>query len=373
MVASRLIERLDRGLVDATDPLQREYLKAERAGALARLGLLADARFALQGLRTQNQRHRDALLSAWIHLVDGQVEHFDTVARSAADKFARALADAEAAGDAPMQALASAWLAMTAFNASDLPALTRHVGRTLRLAEPEQHAARARVGLVLADAYRFAGDDAASQTWYLRARAHASADGDSSMISVLLYNLATHRAGHIALADAFGRADAEQARKALLEVESTANYDWGTGVASLSAMVPVNRAQLLVALARYEEASRLFDDHLERAAAEGMSHRAARLLADRAWCHVKTGRVAQALADARAAETTAAAQQDPDDRAAAFARLAAIHRHGGRDAAAAQLQAQADEALALHHAEQARLRRALDEALAALDEPAGVA
>ena len=42
----------------------------------------------------------------------------------------------------------------------------------------------------------------------------------------------------------------EQARKALLEAESTANYDWGMGVASLSAMVPVIRAQLLVVLGR---------------------------------------------------------------------------------------------------------------------------
>lgn len=367
MVASRLIERLDGAITGAAEPLQREYFKAERAGALARLGLLPDARFALQGLRTQNQRHKDPLLAAWICLVEGQIDHFDTIAPQAQDKFRRALEGARAAGNVPMQALASAWLATCAFNASDWTAVCDCVAEALRLAEPDQHAARARAGLVLADAYRCSGDDAASQTWYLRARAHASADGDSSMVSVMLHNISTMRSGQIALADAFGRADVEQARKALLEAESTANYDWGMGVASLSAMVPVIRAQLLVVLGRFEEAARLFDDHLDRARKEGMAHRGARLLADRAWCHVRAGRVSQALADAKAAEAGAGDQPDADDRAAAFARLARIHRHGGRDSVADLLQARADEALAEHEAEQARTRELLDRTLAALD------
>ncbi len=367
-MASRLIERLDGAIAQATEPLQREYLKAERAGAMARLGLLPDARFALTGLRTQNQRHKDPLLAAWIHLVDGQIDHFEAIAPRAVEKFARALEQAESIGHAPMQALASAWLANCAFNASDLPALTRHVTHALSLAEPDQHAALARVGLVLADAYRCSGDDARSQTWYLRARAHASADGDSSMISVMLHNISAMRSGQIALDDAFGRADAELARKALLEAESTANYDWGTGVASLSAMVPVIRAQLLVALGRYDDAARLFEDHLDRARLEGMGHRGPRLLADRAWCHVRLGHVAQALADAKAAETGAADQPDADDRAATLARLARIHRHGGRDGVADALQVRAEAALAEHLADQARMRDALDRTLAALEK-----
>jgi tetratricopeptide (TPR) repeat protein len=365
-MASRLIERLDRAIGTETDPLQRECLKAERASALARLGLLADARFALAGLRTQNQRHRDPRLAAWIQMVDGTIDHFDSIAPTAVEKFQRAFELAASVPHLPMQALASAWLANCSFNASDLPGLRRHVAAALSLAEADHHAARARVGLVLADAYRCAGDDANSQIWYLRSRAHASADGDSSMISVMLHNISTMRSGQIALDDAFGRADAEQARKALLEAESTANYDWGMGVASLSAMVPVIRAQLLVVLGRFDEAVLLFNAHLDRASSEGMSRREPRLLADRAWCHVRLGHVAEALADARAAEAGVPTQQDPDDRAAAYARLAMIHRHGGRDAVADTLQARADDALADHLAGQAATRRALDDTLAAL-------
>jgi tetratricopeptide (TPR) repeat protein len=367
VVASRLVERLDGAITGSTEPLRREYLKAERAGALARLGLLADARFALSGLRSQNQRHRDPLLAAWIHLVEGQIDHFDTIAPQACEKFQRAFDAAAAIGHAPMQALASAWLANCAFNASDLPALTRHVTHALSLSEPEQHAALARVSLVLADAYRCAGDDTSSQTWYLRSRAHASADGDSSMISVMLHNISSMRSGQIALADAFGRANVDQARKALLEAESTANYDWGTGVASLSAFVPVIRAQFLAVLGRFDEAARLFNEHLDRASQEGMAHREPRLLADRAWCHVRLGQVAQALADTAAAEAGAASQRDADDRAATYARLARIHRHGGQGDIADALQQRADEALAEHEADQAHTRAALDGTLSNLD------
>lgn len=366
-MSSRLIERLDGAIARAAGPLEREYLKAERAGALARLGLLADARFSLQGLRTQNLRHKDPLLGAWIGVVEGQIGHFECIAPQAVEKFQRAFELAAEAGDTPMQALASAWLANCAFNAADIPATSRHVRTTLTLAEPDQHAALARVGLVLADAYRFCGDDNASQTWYLRARAHASADGDSSMISVMLHNIASMRSGQIALADAFGRGDAEQARKALLEAESTANYDWGTGVASLSTLVPVIRAQFLVVLERFDEAARLFDDHMERVRKEGMAHRQARLLAERAWCHVRLGHVAEGLADTRAAEAHAAEQRDADDRATTYARLARIHRHGGRDGVADQLQARADAALAEHEADQAAIRRILDETLSGLE------
>jgi len=368
MVATRLIERLDAAIGAAAEPLQREYLKAERAGAIARLGLLSDARFTLAGLRAQNSRHKDTLLSAWISLVEGQIEHFDTVAPKAVNKFQSALELAETAGNAPMQALASAWLATCAFNADDVPAIARHVAAALKLAAPDDHAARARVGLVLADTYRCGGDDVKSQTWYLRARAHASADGDSSTISAMLHNISAMRASQIALADAFGRADLDLARKALLEAESTANYDWGTGVASLSTMVPVTRAQLLVTLSRFEEAVCLFDEHIDRARREGMARRGARLLADRAWCHVRLGRVAQALADTRAAEAGVKGQRDADDRAAAYARLARIHRHGGRDKTADALQAKADTALAEHEAAQASWCQVLDETLAGVGQ-----
>lgn len=364
MVPLRLIERLDGAIAAATQPLQREYLKAERACALARLGLFADARFAHGGLRTQNQRHKDPLLTAWIYMLEAQIEQYETFSIDGIEgKFRRVFDAAKAIDDAPMQALAAAWLANCAINAADLPALAGHLRLALRLADPDHHSARARASLVLADAYRWAGVESVAQDWYLRARAHASADGDGTMISAMLFNKVNTSATLISLADAFGRPNLAQARSALLEAESIANYDWGTGLTSLPFAVPIIRAQFLTVLGRFEEALRLFDDSLDEAS--GMaSNRDAHLLAERAWCQVRLGRVSQALADTRTAEALAGSQRDPDDRAATFARLACLHRHGGREDAAQLWQTKADAALAEFQAQQVEIRRVLDDVLA---------
>lgn len=356
----RLVVRLDAAIAQAEMPLERECLKAERAGVLARLGLMQEARFALNGLRSQSQRHRSPRLKAWVWMVDGMVSYFEAIGPQAGQKFLRAHAIAAAADDAPMQALAAAWLAVCAFNASHLADLTLYAGTALRLAAADDHPTRARVGLVLADAYCFAGDDERSRQWYKTARLHAGADGDSTMMSFLLHNIAAMRAGRISLEDAFGRAKADEARHALMEIESTANYDGGAGAAALSAMVPMVRAWLMVVLGRFEEAIALFDTQLARVNAQGSAHRDARFVADRAWCHLGCGRPEQALADARMAERSIAAQFDPDDRAAAHARLARVLAACGEAADAARHQALAQQALLAHEAAQRDMKAALD-------------
>lgn len=364
-MASRLIERLDARIIQTDDLVQRECLKAERAGALARHGLLADARFALAGVRSQSQRHRSTLLAAWVCLVDGQIDHFESMAPSAQTKFERAHALAREAGAVDMQALAAAWMAICSFNASNLEALVAQVREVLALAASDDHAVWGRIGLVLGDAFRFAGDDVQSRYWYQKAREHASAEGDTSMMSALLHNVSAMRSGCIGLDDAFGRANQTEAVKALLEAESTANYDWGAGAAALAAMVPVVRAQLLVVLQRYDEATALFDAYLVRARQEGMAHREARLLADRAWCHAASRRFPQALRDVRQAERALAAQYDPDDLAAAHARLARVLTACGREDEAAAHQAKAEQALQAYRADQLVLLAALNQAVQA--------
>jgi tetratricopeptide (TPR) repeat protein len=360
---SRLIDRLDAAIARAEEPLERECLKAERAGALARHGLLADARFALAGVRTQSQRRRDPGLSAWVSLIEGQIDHFEAFAPRAAEKFLQAHTTASSAGHSAMRALAAAWLATTAFNTSDARALAHWAVDALEHAAPTQHNARARVGLVLADAFRYVGDDERSQAWYVKAREHASAEGDTSMISALLHNISAMRSARIGLDDAFGRPNRPAAQKALLEADSTANYDWGAGASALAAMVPVIRAQLLVVLERFEEAHALFEAYMTRARNEGMAHRESRFSADLAWCHLRAGRINQALRAARVAERGLAAQFDADDQAATHARLARVLEGLGHSDEAADHQARADDALALHRVHQREWQDILSQAL----------
>lgn len=364
-MTSRLIARLDQEIIACRDPLVRECLKAERAGALARHGMLSEARFALNGLKGQLQRLRKTRLAAWVALVEGLIHHFDSLAPEAALKFERCCKLAQEAGDEPLQAQALAWLATGSFNASQIEAMIEQLSLAVQLAPRQLHAAWARIGLVLGDAYRFAGDDMRSQYWYNRARHAVGQEGDSSMMSAFLHNISAMRSASIGLDDAFGQADVVLAGRALKEAESAGNYDGGANSAALGAMVPVVRAQLLVVLERFEEALALYDAYLSKASAEGMAHREARFLADRAWCLARLGHADAAWLAVQEAQEATTALLDVDDLAAVHGRLARTCAALERTDAARQHQARADAALATYRAQQAHMQQVLNAAFAA--------
>lgn len=361
MMLPRLVLRLDEAIASESRPLERECLKAERAGVLARLGRMPEARFALSGLRSQAQRLKSPRLQAWIWLVDGLISHFESVDGGSRAKFERALALAEAAVCPPLEALASSWLSAWAFNAMDLPGMSRHLARALQLAAPDHHAVQARVGLVLADAFRFAGDEALSRQWYQFSRRHAGDEGDTSMMSFLLYNMAAMRAARIGLEDALGQANADEVRQAQLEVQSTLNYDQGTGAAALAATLQMVKAQLAMVRGEHAEALALYDLNRAAAVEQGSGRRDGRFLAERAWCEMRLGRVDAARREARLAEAALSDRTDADDRVAAHARLATLLGELGDTAAKGRHQ----QALARAQQDHAESQRAMREALVA--------
>ena len=99
---SRLLERLDAQIAQAEEVFERECLKSRRAAVLARHGQFSEARFALAGLRSQSQRLRNPVLSAWVAFVDGLIEHCESLNPTARAKFRRAYDLAATAGDADL-------------------------------------------------------------------------------------------------------------------------------------------------------------------------------------------------------------------------------------------------------------------------------
>ncbi len=356
---TRLLERLDSQIAQAEEVFERECLKSRRAAVLARHGQFAEARFALAGLRSQSQRLRNPVLSAWVAFVDGLIEHCESLAPTARGKFKRAYDLASAAGDPELHALCAAWLAMADFNASDVEATVAHTQEALRIAPADSHAARARAALVVASAWRVAGNDDRAIPWYKVARQHAATEGDVSLVSVLLHNMAAFQAGRISLEGAFERADLADAQRVLLEAESTGNYDAGVGNAQLLAEVPLLRAQLMTVLGQYDSAIALFDAQLPRARSEGQVHREARFLADAVFAEVKLGRLDEAVKRLRAINAVLPLMSEHDDVAATHARLAVVTRALGRVEQADAHEAQAAAALELHRAEQRRWATAL--------------
>ena len=241
----------------------------------------------------------------------------------------------------------------------DLDGLSRHLGRALQLARPDHHAVQARVGLVLADAFRFAGEEALSRQWYQFSRQHAGEEGDTSMLSFLLYNMAAMRAARIGLEDALGQARPEEIRQVHLEVQSTLNFDQGTGAAALVATLQVVKAQLAMVRGEHAEALALYDLHRPAAVEQGSARRDGRFLAERAWCELQLGRADAARREARLAEAALSDRTDADDRVAAHARLAAIFAALGDSAAKGRHLQSVARAQQDHAAEQQAMRMAL--------------
>lgn len=355
-MASRLIERLDRAIAQELAPYPRECLKAERAAALARQGALDEARAALAVLRTQYRRYRKPLLQAWLHYIDGLVDHFSSMSRTARDKFVAAREQAEAAGHRRLQGLTWAWIANCDFNRRHYGDMRDAMAQALALATEDDHGTLARVALVRADASRYAGlGDAVVQPLYTEVHRHCVADGDTAMISAMLHNRALLQTTLLVLDEVFGAPRQEEQLRTLKELESTGNLDRGLGNEALDFKVPLLRAELCVTLHRWGEAVALFDTHVNRLGAQYAQRLAATYLAHRAWSLWQLEARHKALDEAELAASQIRADADFDDQAITHGRLAMLFKAAGQEERARSHLRSAQAALAQFRENQAQL------------------
>jgi len=336
-MASRLLMRLDADIAAATHPLKADCLRAERAGLLARLGQLAEARQVLSTLQGQYANRPHAVMSAWLALGDGLLCHFSDMAPSAHDRIRRAYALSGAAREMRLHALSAAWLALMDYLYDDFAGMARHASEALRLAAPDDHGTRARASLVVAQAYHLSGRLDLAQPWYAKVRLHGNADGDEATLSALLHNMAwmhANEARQQALSDPRGACAHVVRPHVLMSAESTANFDSLAGLLGLDALVPILRARILALQGQWAESLALYDAHLAQAMAQGLERMQASLRADMAWCRLQLGQTSRALQDARQAAQAIGSERDLDDRAAAHSRLAQVFGQVGDTQAA---------------------------------------
>lgn len=359
-MASRLIERLDDAIAREANPYFRECLKAERVAALARQGLLDEARFALKGLQTQSRRYRKPLLQGWVHYVDGLVDHFDSMSRGARDKFVSARAQAELAGNQRLRGLSSAWIANCDFNLRRYDDMHDALLLAVGCATADDHGTLARAMLVRADASRYAGlGDALVAPLYTKVHQHCVADGDTAMISAMLHNRALLQTTLLVLDEVFGAPRQEEQLRTLKELESTGNLDRGLGNDALNFKVPLLRAELCVTLQRWGEAVELFNAHVDQLGTQCAKRLTATYLAHRAWSLWQLGACHKALDDAEQAASMIRQDADFDDQAIAHGRLAMLFDAAGADERGRTHRRLAQTALASFREDQAKLVLAL--------------
>lgn len=354
-MTSRLLSAIDARIRKARDPVENACLRAEKAALLARQGQLDAARTELRDLRARFDSRPHAAVSAWASLAEGLVAYFEDLNASARDKFLRALALSDAVRSDDLRALCAAWLAHIEYVEQDFDGMARHL--TIARAEfgIRSNAVRSRASLVTAQAFHAADRLDLALPWYARVREYASQDGDEATLSALMHNMMWLRATHARRIALDGMNPSGDLGQVLLGAESTGNLDLLIGTASLTSLVPMLRAHVLVLLERYVEALTLFDEFLQSSIAQGLSRIECAVLAEIAWCRVNTGDQTRALVDAKAIEFEIGRCVFPDERAAANGRLAQIFEMLGDDESARRHRRLAEVDWRVHTANQERL------------------
>ncbi len=360
-MSSRLLDNLNQQLSQAHEQVAWGRIQAQRALYFARHGQREAATELVAAVRQEFAATPHAEVTAWISLAEALNKFYAKPGAEGMDRLRRAEALARAIQHPVLVPLCAAWLAHFEFNANRMEAMALHASQALSQAQGDHHAALARVSLVLADAYHHAGRFDLAKPWYARVREHALADGDDAMISAMLHNVAALRANNARLDDAFGLAVPAEVSRAMLEAESTKNYDFGIGTLSLTTLVPLVRAQLLTIQRKFEEAISLFDVVLNDSHPEDLERRDASHRADRAWCLYSIGRTADSIAAVEDATARILPVSDVDDLACTHARIGAVYRGTRSDALALHHESLAQQHLASHGHHQKQLLASLSE------------
>ena len=337
--------------------------RAELAGALARFGEIDSSRALVAEIRRSNPEYLPSL-SACALLAEGQILHFKSLATGAVKSFRAAEALARSARRIDIAASALAWVSASEFLNGDISTAARHACTSLHEAAAEAFSTRARAHLVVADCMSAAGLSALASKHYLVARDHASKMGDISMQSTVLYNKAAFELAELSLSRVNKSTTNESVRRVELSIQSVESLDAGIGLGSLSALVPILRAQFAVAAEAWNRGIELYDAHLTNAATQGQERWMAKFLAEHALCFAKSG----ATNKASNACTLALAQLDKcldlDDLAISHSRLASALAALGRQREAAEHERASLEFLTSFRDQQAKVQVELEEVLA---------
>lgn len=348
------LDRLAREIASSRDQRQL-VLRAERAGALARYGYVEEAEREIKSLRDANSSFAPDI-AAWILVAEGQLQHFSSLAPSAISSFRAAEAIGRAINRVDIRATSSAWMAATEFLKGDVVISVQHAVQSILDSDSRAFATLSRSCLVIADCLNYAGMSAEAGRHYSVAREYASRVGDISMQSLVLFNSAAFAVARLSLADVSNEVIGDEVRSAELAVSSIEHLDYGIGLSSLNALVPLLKAQLKVVAQQWASGRELYEAALRTAVSQGQQRWLAKFLSELALCDASVGDAKTAAENALQATSFLSQCTDLDDRAIAHARIASVFRALKRSDAADTHSRSAQALVAEFRAEQQHLR-----------------
>ncbi len=323
LIFSRSEKRLQSEAASASGLQERQLKRAELAAYQARIGSFDLARLEIDSLRKENSNQPFIKVSISIHIAEGLLCYFSGVGIVGNDSMERAYALSVAGDEIQLQAISASWLAQWEYTRFNFDALWRYVAESLRLAKPENAAAIARAHLVGAQALHFAGRADLSKDWYRRSHEIASRVQDDATVSAILHNTSWLQMLSIRQAVLSGVGTGSDGRQALLNAQSTANFDLLHGKSSWNQLKPLLQAQILSLVNKPEEALAIYLANVDEIYAAGRLR--SNLSADMAWCFLRQHRYGEALTWAHIAEAALSEITHLDDHAAAHSILSMVY------------------------------------------------
>ena len=322
----RSIQYLDDAIGKCHDTTERLVLKAKKAVSLVSHSYTFEANEIIQELRVLNHAY-DPRLTGWINYAEGIFEHFETLDnKKAKSKLNRGLLFSQMAMDRELAGACSAWVAHCDFVDGRIDAAASNIVKAFEWSEPDEHEARARASMLLADAFNAVDQVSTSRYWFRVARNHASSAGDMAMQNVMLFNIAAYSVARLTLDDCRSGADPSSIRRASMEVASASNLNSALGIQALPTLVPTMRAELFIVEKRWSEAISILTDRTLEIASKSPARLIPKVIAQRAWCRANLGDLKAAEADLHTSLAACADCSDDDDRAVLHFRLSGVSR-----------------------------------------------
>lgn len=325
---SRLLATLNSQASSTRDPVVWARAVCRAASHFARHGRSKDALTSIGVVRAQFGKELHPEVASWLMLAEGVLHFFQWQTYEAYDRIRRAYGLAIALETTSAIPSCAAWMAHIEFNEGAYDKMVMHLKESLANATTDDHQARARACLVMADAFHLSGEYQLARPWYGKVRQHAAAEGDEATLSAMLYNVAAFRAANVRLADTFGfDTPGSEAHRASMEASSSVNYDYAIGTTGLSFLTPILRGLVLTIDKKYADALEV----LATIDNSGLPKRTiAPILVDQAWCNFNIGNFEIAWALTRSAIGSLESSSDADDAAYVESRCSQIAEKTGR-------------------------------------------
>lgn len=324
--SSRSIDILDRQILQCREPAKKLLLFAKKAGCLARFSCLPEAALMVKELREKNTDY-DPQLSGWILLAEGLIEHFERLDNiKSKDKYNRAFLVGQMVDDHELASIAAAWMSHCELVSGQVKEAAEHIVSAFNWSDANGSEARGRACMVLGDAFNWAGQTEQARNWYRSARGHAVRDGDIAMQNVMLFNSATFGVANLTLQDCFGQVAADSLKRVEMEAASAANLNNALGIQSLSSLIPIMQAELLIIKCKWSDAINILSTHIDKAAVDGQKRLLPKFLAQYAWCQANIGDFEASIKFSSLSLATASDCKDLDDLTVLHARLSHVGR-----------------------------------------------